>query len=287
MFGCGILFMTSSTEHNLARVRHVVAIAAGKGGVGKSTLALNLALSLSAKGFKVGLMDADIYGPSLRKMLPEEIAPVQHPDIQQRIIPAVSRGIKLVSMAYFIHEGDPASVRAPIANGIIKQFIHQVDWGELDFLLIDFPPGTGDIQLTLIQEGMLSGAVIVTTPQQIALLDVAKAIEMFRQMQVPILGLVENMSYYLTERGDPVYPFGQGGGEKFAYETGLFFLGKVPLDPEVSRCCDEGISLFSEGAGTPASGAFESIADKVAQQMESFEKLEKDQLKNFELQWQK
>ena len=202
--------MSSLPKHNLAGVRRVVAVAAGKGGVGKSTLALNLALNLSKKGWRVGLMDADLYGPSLRKMLPEEVPPSQHPQVQDRIIPAQSGGIKMISMAYFIADGDPASVRAPIANGIIKQFIHLVEWGDLDFLLIDFPPGTGDIQLTLMQEGCLSGAIVVTTPQEIALLDVTKAVAMFRHMQVPLIGLVENMSHYLDSRGTEGLSFWSG-----------------------------------------------------------------------------
>lgn len=185
-------------EHNLSNVRHIVAIAAGKGGVGKSTLALNAALYFQKKGCKVGLMDADLYGPSLQKMLPEELPPTQHAAIKERIVPAEARGIKLISMAYFLNPEHPTSVRAPIANGVIKQFIHLVDWGELDFLFIDFPPGTGDIQLTLVQEAMLSGAVIVTTPQEIALLDVSKTVAMFQQMQVPLVGVVENMSGFMA-----------------------------------------------------------------------------------------
>lgn len=272
-------------EHNLAKIRHIVAIAAGKGGVGKSTLSLNLALYFRSKGAKVGLMDADLYGPSLRKMLPEKTAPVQHPDIPERIIPAESNGIKLISMAFFLRENDPASVRAPIANGIIKQFIHLVDWQELDFLFIDFPPGTGDIQLTLMQEGCLSGAVIVTTPQEIALLDVARAAEMLRQGQVPLIGIVENMSYLLTAEGEKVFPFGQGGGERFARENGLFFLGRVPLESTLSRCCDEGKSLFEVAPHSNAAESFSTIAEQVKDQLEAFEKLGQNSLKNFELQW--
>ncbi len=275
--------MTTSTRHNFAGVRHVIAVAAGKGGVGKSTASLNLALYLSAKGLKVGLIDADLYGPSLRKMLPEEVPPTQHPEVKERIVPALCRGIKMISMAYFLNEGDPASVRAPIANGIIKQFINLVEWGDLDYLIIDFPPGTGDIQLTLIQEGSLSGAVIVTTPQEIALLDVAKAAAMFGQMQVPLIGLVENMSYYLVGDAMRHYPFGEEGGERFAKENGIYFLGSVPIDPAISRCCDKGESIFVEAPASLAALSFASIAEKVMEQLESFEILEKDHLKNFDL----
>ncbi len=276
--------MTSSTKHNLADIQHIIAVAAGKGGVGKSTVALNLAVDLQRKGHRVGLMDADLYGPSLRKMWPEQIAPSQHPQQQERIIPAEAGGIKLISMAYFLPEGDPASVRAPIANGIIKQFIHSVEWGELDVLIIDFPPGTGDIQLTLMQESCLTGAVLVTTPQEIALLDVAKALAMFRHLQVPLIGLVENMSYLLAEH--KIYPFGQDGGEHFARENGLFFLGQIPLDPQISHCCDAGLSLFQEAAGSPAAEAFAAMTDRVKQQLEAFKKLDPNPTKNFELYFQ-
>lgn len=278
----------SSIQHNLANVKHIVAVAAGKGGVGKSTLALNFALDFQRKGFRVGLMDADLYGPSLRKMLPEETPPAQNLKIKDRIIPAQRQGIKLISMAYFLHAEDPTAVRAPIANGIIKQFIHLVDWEELDFLFIDFPPGTGDIQLTLIQEGSISGAVLVTTPQEVALLDVSKTVVMFRQMQVPLIGVVENMSYYRI-KGDQhqvFSPFGEGGGERLALENGLFFLGKIPIEERISRCCDHGKSLFEEGAATPAAAIIASIGEKVREQLESFDKLKADGLKNFLVQWQ-
>lgn len=278
--------MPISKRDNLAGIRHIIAVAAGKGGVGKSTISLNLALYLSTKGEKVGLLDADLYGPSLRKMLPEEILPSQHPDGGERIIPALSCGIKIISMAYFLPDGGPASVRAPIANGIIKQFIHLVEWGDLDYLIIDFPPGTGDIQLTLIQEGALSGAVIVTTPQEISLLDVAKAVSMFQHMQVPMIGLVENMSYYETDGGVRHYPFGQGGGERFAGANGIYFLGSVPIEQEISRCCDIGESIFAASPENLAAVCFASIAERVREQMMSFNKLEDGRLKNFDLQWQ-
>jgi ATP-binding protein involved in chromosome partitioning len=272
--------LPSSSQNHLAGIRHIIAVAAGKGGVGKSTTALNLAIYFSNQGAKVGLMDADLYGPSLRKMLPEDVPPAQNPDMKERIIPAVCRGIKLISMAYFLDDANPASVRAPIANGIIKQFIHCVDWGDLDYLIIDFPPGTGDIQLTVIQESALSGAVLVTTPQEIALLDVAKTVEMFQQMQVSLIGLVENMSYLMA--GQEIhYPFGRGGGERFAQEKGLYFLGCIPISPEISRCCDRGESLFA--VENSAAKSFASVAEKVRQQVEAFEKLEENRLKNFDL----
>ena len=250
--------------NSFSNICKVVAVAAGKGGVGKSTLSLHLARYYASKGYQVGLMDADIYGPSMQKMLPEEIPPSSYED---RIIPAQSSGIKLISMAYFLKDGEAASVRAPIVNGVIKQFIHSVDWGELDYLIIDFPPGTGDIQLTLLQEAVISGAVLVTTPQEIALLDVAKTMAMFRQMQVPIAGLVENMSYCMV--GDQkIYPFGNGGGERFAHDQGIFFLGSVPIDGEISRACDRGLPL--QGG---VQENFARIGELVEEQLEAFDKL--------------
>lgn len=272
-------------QHNLANVRHIVAVAAGKGGVGKSTLAFNLALALSVEGARVGVMDADLYGPSLGKMLPVEVPVSQHPVIRERIVPGQSGGIKLVSMAQFLQEDNPASVRAPIVNGVIKQFIHLVDWGHLDYLLVDFPPGTGDIQLTLIQEGTLSGAVIVTTPQEIALLDVAKACTMFSQMQVPLIGLVENMNHFVLPDGTVVYPFGKGKAELFARERGMYFLGQVPLDPAIAHCCDRGLSLFTHFPSSPAVHAMQSIIAKVREQLEAFEQLDAGRTKNFIVQW--
>ena len=271
----------------MSGVRHIIAVAAGKGGVGKSTLSLNLALYFSTKGAKVGILDADLYGPSLKKMLPEDILPLQHASIKERIIPAQSQGIKLISMAYFLNEGHAASVRAPIANGIIKQFLHLVEWENLDYLIIDFPPGTGDIQLTLIQEGCLSGAVIVTTPQEISLLDVSKAVTMFTEMQVPLIGMVENMSFYPIDEETVLYPFGKGGGERFAKESNTYFLGKVPIDPEISGCCDRGESIFALSPKGAAALSFASIAEKVADQLDSFEKLQQSHLKNFDMEWER
>ncbi len=279
--------MPDSTSHNLSSIRHIVAVAAGKGGVGKSTVALNLALYLVGKGAKVGLLDADLYGPSLKKMLPEETLPSQHPQHQERIIPAKSRGIKWISMAHFLHEESSASVRAPIANGVIKQFLHLVEWGDLDYLIIDFPPGTGDIQLTLIQEGALSGAVIVGAPQEIALLDVSKAVAMFREMQVPLIGLVENMSYYRVDDKTILYPFGKGKGECFTLENRMYFLGKIPVDPEISRCCDQGESIFAVSFESEAALSFASVAEKVTDQLISLEKLAQSSLKNFDLKWKR
>ena len=258
------------------KITNIIAIASGKGGVGKSTVAVNLALALKRKGLRVGLMDTDVYGPSIRKMLPEDRMPGQK---EGKLSPAMSRGIRLMSMAYFRQENEAAVIRAPIANGVISQFIHQVDWGDLDYLIIDFPPGTGDIQLTLCQQANITGAVMVTTPQEIALMDVKKSMHLFEQVKIPVLGVIENMCGMRAGK-EMVYPFGKGGGEKLARESGLPFLGAVPIDPVLCRKSDLGESIFDEE--TFATRAFLDIADCVQEQQEG---LEKPGIGRFELRW--
>lgn len=237
----------------------VIAVAAGKGGVGKSSVTVQLAHALRKKGAQVGVLDADVYGPSLRKMLPEDTMPRQEGEI---IIPAGCQGIKMISMAYFRKDNEAAAVRAPIANGIINQFL-KVRWGELDYLLIDFPPGTGDVQLTLCQQAKIDGALLVTTPQEVALLDVRKALHLFEQVQVPLLGIVENMSYFFNS-GEKNYIFGKGGGKRFASETGLPLLAEIPLDPALSHAGDKGTAL-EQG---PSADAFEELARRVIEQLQ-------------------
>lgn len=243
--------------------REVFAIAAGKGGVGKSTVTVNLARALAEGGYSVGILDADIYGPSLRRMLPEQQAPRYN---GPSLVPAICDGIKVISIAYFRQDNLANAVRAPVVNQLIGQFLNQVEWGPLDFLLIDFPPGTGDIQLTLSQKARLSGAVMVTTPQQVAVMDVRKAMHLFAQVQVPVVGVVENMSYYLHETtGESLALFGQGGGEALAAEAGVPFLGQIPIDPQLSRSGDEGTSLFSPiRVPSAAVKAFRAIAARLA-----------------------
>ncbi len=245
--------------------RYTLAIAAGKGGVGKSTVAVNLALALKKLNFKVGLIDTDLYGPSIRKMLPEDQGPEQQ---GQMIIPAMCQGIKMISMAYFRKENEASVVRAPIANGIISQFLKQVEWGDLDYLLIDFPPGTGDIQLTISQQANLTGAVMVTTPQEVAVMDVRKAINMFDQVKVPIIGIVENMSYYFHEKsGDIISIFGKGGGEKLAKQSDIPFLGEIPIDPELCASADSGKQHY----GIKTAQAFDLLAKKVVEEINTNE----------------
>lgn len=255
----------SSLRH-LTDVKAVLAIAAGKGGVGKSSISVNLGMALQHHGFRVGIMDADIYGPSIRKMLPEDEPPKQEGTMLK---PALCRGIKMISMAYFRKEQEAAAVRAPIANSLIAHFIKQVEWGTLDFLLVDFPPGTGDVQLTLCQQIPWLGALMVTTPQDVALLDVRKAISLFNQVNVPIMGIIENMSYYQdSDHSAPVYVFGRGGGERLAREMGVPLLGSIPLDPELCACGDEGRSLFEvdPNADRPSTQALHLLAKRVVDQ---------------------
>ncbi len=269
----------------LASIKSIIAIAAGKGGVGKSSVTVNLALALKAQGYAVGIMDTDIYGPSVRKMLPEDRLPSQKGEIIQ---PALCAGIKMISMAYFRKEHEATAVRAPIANGLISHFIKNVAWGELDFLLIDFPPGTGDIQLTLGQKANLTGAIMVTTPQEVALLDVKKAMYLFDQVKVPVLGIIENMSYYIAPNTeDPVYLFGKGGGERLAQETGYPFLGQIPVDPLLCSCGDKGDSLFAldpEGK-LGITRSFIQLADQVISHADALKSQMDSTLAHVELIW--
>jgi ATP-binding protein involved in chromosome partitioning len=267
------------------KIKHILAVAAGKGGVGKSTVAVNLARAFKQLGFTVGLMDTDVYGPSVRKMLPEDRMPSQKEEL---IVPALCEGIRMISMAYFRKDDEAAVVRAPIANGIVTQFISNVQWGDLDYLLIDFPPGTGDVQLTLSQKANLTGAVMVTTPQEIAMMDVRKAMNMFSIVKVPIVGVIENMSgYYHPETKETIYLFGRGGGERLALEAGVPFLGPIPIDPELSLRSDQGRTIFNSVEGSVCSSAdpFLQIAKTVHSQVESLDGNWKESLGAFEIHW--
>lgn len=262
----------------------IIGIAAGKGGVGKSSVTVNLALALRGLGYSVGILDADIYGPSIRKMLPETEPPKQKDKL---IVPAICSGIKVISMAYFRKESEASVVRAPIANGIISQFLRDVAWGKLDYLLIDFPPGTGDIQLTLCQQANLTGAIMVTTPQEVAHLDVRKAMNMFDQVRVPIIGIVENMSYYYHPKTEEaLFLFGKGGGERLARDKGVPFLGTIPIDPEISRCGDYGKSIFEINKESASVKAFQQLAQQAVNHLALLKSASKDCLSNFELVWQ-
>jgi len=232
-------------ENGLKTIKWVIAIAAGKGGVGKSTVTANLAFALQKMHYQVGILDADVYGPSIKKMVGEEIAAREEEPSNPQLIPAVSKGIRYISLASFAKDERSIAVRAPIANALIEKFLYGVEWGWLDFLLIDLPPGTGDIPLTLGQRGVLSGVLFVTTPQEVALLDVEKTLGLFQKLNVPLIGIIENMSYFFNPVSqENHFLFGKGGGEKLATKWGLPFLGDIPIDACISQCGDEGQSLF-------------------------------------------
>lgn len=243
------------------QVKNTIAVSSGKGGVGKSTVAVNLALALHQAGCTVGLLDADVYGPDIPLMMGARGRPGL---FQGRMIPVASHGVRLISFAFFVKEGEAAILRGPMLSSTLKQFLFEVDWGELDYLVIDLPPGTGDAQLTLSQVIPLSGALMVTTPQEVSLLDVRKGIAMFRHLNVPILGVVENMSYYVCPHGERVPIFGEGGGRRIADECGVPLLGQIPLDPETRRGEDEGVPLLVRAPDSAQAGAFRALGGAVA-----------------------
>jgi ATP-binding protein involved in chromosome partitioning len=243
-------------------VKNLIAVASGKGGVGKTTVAVNLALALVKLGHKVGLLDADVYGPNVPIMLGSTTEPMA--TAQQRIIPVDAQGLKMISMG-LLNPGDkPVIWRGPMLHSVITQFLRQVEWGELDYLVIDLPPGTGDVQLTLIQTVAVSGAVVVTTPSTVALADVRKAIEMFRQVNVEVLGVVENMSTFSCPHcGKPVDIFGHGEGSKTAIEYGVPLLGEVEIDPRIRIGGDTGKPVAAQGEAAPAAQSLYRVAKAV------------------------
>lgn len=245
-------------------VRHLVAVASGKGGVGKSTVSVNLACGLAKLGYKVGLMDADIYGPSLPMMMNVNGKPMANQ--QQQILPLISYGVRCMSIGFLAPEDEPIIWRGPMVMGVVNQFLKQVAWGELDYLIVDLPPGTGDAQLTIIQATPISGSVIVTTPQDIALLDARRGVEMFRKLDVPVLGVVENMSWFELPDGTKTYPFGQGGGQRMADRYGVDLLAQVPLEGRVREGGDHGAPAVL-GEGGPLVERLTGIAQAVAERL--------------------
>jgi ATP-binding protein involved in chromosome partitioning len=244
----------------LPGIKQMIAVASGKGGVGKSTVAANLALALARNGNKVGLLDSDIYGPSVPIMM--GIGTV---DPQTAQFPLEKYGIKLMSMGFIVDPKQAVIWRGPMVHKAVTDFLTKINWGELDFLVIDLPPGTGDAQLTLTQTAPLSGAVIVTTPQDVALIDARKGLEMFRQVRVPVLGIVENMSYFEPAPGQKHYLFGRGGGPKMAEESGVPFLVEIPIDPRVTECGDSGEPIVQRHPESPVAKAFLQLARTVAE----------------------
>lgn len=249
----------------MQNIKHIIAIASGKGGVGKSTTAVNLALALQAHGARVGLLDADIYGPSVALMLgvPDGTRPETRDG--KLLVPIVAHGLASMSMAYLTNERTPAVWRGPMAGGALIQMLEQTAWGALDYLLIDMPPGTGDIQLTLSQKATLTGAVIVTTPQDIALLDARKGIEMFRKVSVPVLGIIENMATHVCSNcGHTEAIFGTEGGERIAREYTVALLASLPLERLIRERTDAGTPVVASAPDSPAARAYLAAAKALA-----------------------
>src|SRR5438552_4642026 len=247
-------------------VKNIVAVSSGKGGVGKSTVAVNLAVALALDGAKIGLMDADVYGPNVPIMLG---ASQSRPEVEvNKLIPVEAYCVKLISMAVLQPGDKPLIVRGPILHGLVKQFLSDVKWGELDYLIVDMPPGTGDVQLSLAQLVPVQGAVLVTTPQEVALIDVRRALRMFETVAVPVLGVVENMSYFIApDTGARYNIFGEGGGERLAAQYGVPFLGSIPMGIEVREGGDKGVPVVIGHPESPQAQAFRKVAEEVARQV--------------------
>jgi ATP-binding protein involved in chromosome partitioning len=260
--------MPMPERHPIPGVKNLVAVASGKGGVGKTTVAVNLALALAKLGHKVGLMDADVYGPNVPIMLGTREEPMATGN--QQIIPVQAQGVKMISMG-LLNPGDkPVIWRGPMLHSVITQFLRSVQWGELDYLVIDLPPGTGDVQLTLIQTVAVTGAVVVTTPSTVALADVRKAIEMFRQVNVEVLGVVENMSSFSCPHcGKAVDIFGHGEGAKTAIEYGVPMLGEIEIDPRIRLGGDTGKPVVTEGESAPSAQSLYKIARAVITRLDA------------------
>jgi ATP-binding protein involved in chromosome partitioning len=244
-------------------VKNIIAVSSGKGGVGKSTVAVNLAVALALDGAKVGIMDADVYGPNVPLMLGTGY---DQPDVRdQKLIPIEAHGVKMISMAVLVPPDKPMILRGPMLHGVVRQFLTDVNWGELDYLIVDMPPGTGDVQLSLAQLVPVQGAVLVTTPQEVSLSDVRRAVKMFETVNVPILGVIENMSYFIApDTGNRYNIFGEGGGQKLASEYSLTFLGQVPMGLEVREGGDKGTPVVISAPDSPQAAAFRKVAEEVA-----------------------
>lgn len=277
--------MRNQQEHHppeklvLPGVEHVLAVASGKGGVGKSTVAVNLALALLERGQTVGLLDADLYGPNIPRMLGIHARPQIRGN---RIVPLVQYGLKVLSIGFLLPAQDsPVIWRGPLVAKTLEQFFEGTDWSGVDYLVVDLPPGTGDAQLTLAQRVLVSGAVIVTTPQEVTLEDATKGVRMFQQVNVPILGIMENMSYFLCPHcGERTDIFGWGGGQRISEELGVPFLGRVPLDPQMCQVGDVGCPFLVAHPETPAAVVFRHLAKAVMALCENPEGIRQEENKN-------
>ncbi len=273
-----------SKDAILPGVKNTIAVASGKGGVGKSTVAVNLALALAEDGAKVGIIDADIYGPSIPLMLGVEknTGIFQDPETK-KLAPLESYGIKLMSIGFMIDDENPVIWRGPMASGALKQFMTDVNWGELDYLIYDLPPGTGDIQLTLVQTIPLTGAVIVTTPQEVSLIDAMKGFKMFERVNVPVFGIIENMSYFIApDTGKRYDIFGSGGGERLAVKLKSNLLGNIPIDPRIREGGDNGKPIIDALPNSDNTKIIKDIARNLAAQVSI--KNSKDMFKEVEIQ---
>lgn len=259
---------SQNAQQNLDNIRNIIAVASGKGGVGKSTTSVNLALALAAEGAKVGILDADIYGPSLQMMLgvAEGQRPGQYDD--QHFLPITAHGLQTMSMAYLVTDKTPMVWRGPMAAGALQQLLNQTYWQDLDYLIVDMPPGTGDIQLTLSQKVPLAGAVVVTTPQDIALLDAKKGIEMFAKVSVPVLGIVENMAMHICSNCGHAEPiFGEGGGAEIAADYGVTMLGSLPLSRQIREQADSGQPVVIADTNGEAADLYRQVARGMAAEL--------------------
>ncbi len=251
----------------LPGVKNIIAVASGKGGVGKSTTAVNLAIALAQSGAAVGILDADIYGPSLPRMLNVTGKPTQSEE-KGKVQPSIAYGMKVISMGFFMDEETPVVWRGPMVGMAVEQLLRDIDWGELDYLVVDLPPGTGDAQLTLTQKVPITGVIIVSTPQDVALADVKKAINMFRKVDVAILGVIENMSYFLCPScGHRSEIFSHGGALREAVAGGMVFLGHIPLDTTICENADAGTPIVVALPDSPQTAIYRKIASKVAAQV--------------------
>lgn len=269
-----------SGERLLPRVKNFIAVASGKGGVGKSTVSVNLALALAESGASVGLLDADIYGPSVPIMLGVKEQPQI---VDKKIVPHSKYGIKFMSLGFMMPDDSPVIWRGPLVMQAVEQLLRDVAWGELDYLVVDLPPGTGDAQLTLTQKVPLTGAVIVTTPQDVALIDAKKGLAMFQKVNVPVLGIIENMSYFLCSHcNERTEIFSHGGAREYSEKVGVPFLGEIPLEPAIRMGGDSGKPIFAAEPSSPQAAIFRNIAGAVAARISVIERQKSDELERAE-----